>query len=171
MSSVPQVKPIPGFPGYYAVDTGQIWSAKTGRYLRQSRASGNHRRVNLSREDGIHREAVHVLILETFVGPCPKGLEGCHRDGDGANNRLDNLRWDTHQANVMDAVRHGTCSGFKNKGEHNGQAWLTDQQVRDIDLLYRSGGCTQRELANRYKVSDTAIWKIVHRKKWKHLWT
>lgn len=51
---------------------------------------------------------VHILVLNAFVGPCPKDMEGCHNDGDPLNNRLGNLRWDTHAGNVDDSIRHGT---------------------------------------------------------------
>lgn len=51
---------------------------------------------------------VHRLVLEAFQGPCPVGMEGCHKDGNSANNRLDNLRWDTPTNNHADKVAHGT---------------------------------------------------------------
>jgi hypothetical protein len=35
-------------------------------------------------------------------------MECCHYDGDPANNRVGNLRWDTRSSNNLDAVRHGT---------------------------------------------------------------
>lgn len=51
---------------------------------------------------------VHHLVLEAFVGLRPQGTEACHRDGDGTNNKLWNLRWDTHMENVKDSIVHGT---------------------------------------------------------------
>jgi hypothetical protein len=50
---------------------------------------------------------VHRLMLETFVGPCPDGMEACHHDDDRRNNRLANLRWDTRRANQQDKLRNG----------------------------------------------------------------
>jgi hypothetical protein len=50
---------------------------------------------------------VHRLVLETFVGPCPDGMECCHNNGDPADNRLENLRWDTLSSNAYDRVEHG----------------------------------------------------------------
>lgn len=50
---------------------------------------------------------IHSLVLEAFVGPRPDGMEGCHNDGDPANNHLANLRWDTRAANNQDTLRHG----------------------------------------------------------------
>ena len=50
---------------------------------------------------------VHRLVLETFVGACPAGMEACHNNGNPADNRLENLRWDTRQNNALDRVKHG----------------------------------------------------------------
>ncbi len=63
--------------------------------------------VNLWRGT-VRRGYVHVLVLTAFRGHCPAGMEGCHNDGDPKNNRLSNLRWDTHSANQKDGFRHGT---------------------------------------------------------------
>jgi hypothetical protein len=52
------------------------------------------------------RRKVHHLILEAFVGPRPEGLKACHNNGDGHDNRLDNLRWDTQANNIADMHRH-----------------------------------------------------------------
>lgn len=46
-------------------------------------------------------------MLEAFFGPPPEGTFGCHADGDPANNRLSNLRWDTQTNNLRDVVNHG----------------------------------------------------------------
>ena len=50
---------------------------------------------------------VHRLVLTAFVGPPPEGTECCHNDGNPQNNRLENLRWDTHQSNLLDQAVHG----------------------------------------------------------------
>lgn len=69
---------------------------------------GGYLLVNLHR-DGRQQSGVkvHCLVLEAFDGPCPPGLEACHRDDDYANNNVENLRWDTHSANQHDQVRNG----------------------------------------------------------------
>jgi hypothetical protein len=35
-------------------------------------------------------------------------MEGCHRNDVPDDNRVENLRWDTRSANVLDSVRNGT---------------------------------------------------------------
>ena len=42
---------------------------------------------------------IHVLVLETFVGPRPEGYEADHADDDGFNNWLGNLQWVTREYN------------------------------------------------------------------------
>lgn len=64
---------------------------------------------------------VHVLVLDAFVGPRPKGMEACHNDGDGTNNKLSNLRWDTHKANIQDSISHGTFYPRRMKGNYTKQ--------------------------------------------------
>jgi hypothetical protein len=48
------------------------------------------------------RVRIHVLVLETFVGPRPSGLHGLHRDDVKTNGRLSNLRWGTQSENIAD---------------------------------------------------------------------
>lgn len=114
-------RPIPGYEGLYeASDQGQIRSverAVTGRdgrtlkfssvALSATETDGGHLKVTLSRGGAAATRKVHQLVLEAFVGPCPDGLEVCHGDGDPQNNRLPNLRYDTHAANTSDRVEHG----------------------------------------------------------------
>jgi hypothetical protein len=66
--------------------------------------------VGLSVNGCVKLFLVHRLVLRAFKGPCPLGMEGCHNDGDAANNALENLRWDTHLENIRDQARHGTNS-------------------------------------------------------------
>lgn len=65
-------------------------------------------RVGLTRNGKSVKKLVHRLVLEAFTGPCPDGMEGCHNDGDRANSRLVNLRWDDRSGNNLDKREHGT---------------------------------------------------------------
>lgn len=117
-----QWRPVVGWEGLYEVsDQGQVRSvdrvivrndgqARTfrGRILRPGVNRHGYPMVHLSRPGEMKTKKVHRLVLEAFVGPSPEGAEGCHNNGDRADARLENLRWDTPSRNQLDRRRHGT---------------------------------------------------------------
>jgi hypothetical protein len=115
------LKEIPGFEGLYGVtDKGRVWSASRtsaqghrlqGQWLCPIVTDNGHLRVSLRKEGRPRNFYIHRLVLSAFVGPCPIGSECCHNNGNPADNRLDNLRWDTKSANAKDSVIHGALLG------------------------------------------------------------
>lgn len=113
-----QWKPVPGYEGSYEVsDQGRVRSLDRlvpgkdgrvtrfhGRVLKPWENQVGHKYVQLGRKD---KRIVHRLVLETFVGPCPEGMEACHWNDVPGDNRLENLRWDTRRANSLDRQRNG----------------------------------------------------------------
>lgn len=57
---------------------------------------------------GYKQKYIHQMVLETFIGPRPKGLIALHWDDNKLNNAVGNLRWGTYSDNQLDAVRNGT---------------------------------------------------------------
>lgn len=120
-STQEQWRPVVGYEGRYEVsDHGRVKSLAREvhdtlgrtrkipeRNLRVTAQTSGHLGLGLSKDGHVKSHRVHRLVLEAFVGPCPKGMEACHNDGDPTNNLLSNLRWDTHEANVADTKRHG----------------------------------------------------------------
>jgi HNH endonuclease/Homeodomain-like domain len=99
--------------------------------------------------------AVHRLVLETFVGPCPDGLLTCHNDGDPTNNRVNNLRWDTPKANAADRVSHGnTWAGGRNGSK------LSKSQRQKVFRLKEEGVSVDR-IAKRLGVTPRRIYQIL----------
>lgn len=179
-----EYRPIPGFPAYRAGDDGSIWS----RYCREGirwvlgddwtelkptlRGEGvwqgvfrkGRYCVTLCRDGKHYERTIHRVILETFVGPRPRGMEACHRDDDRDNNRLSNLRWDTHRNNIADRGKNGG----NRPGELNGSAKLKEADIPDIFRL--SGqGMYQRDIAKIYGVTHTLIGYVLRRRLWKHV--
>jgi excisionase family DNA binding protein len=100
--------PVVGYEDLYHVsDKGRVRNCKPSRrILRNKIEKTGYHRLALCRPGSPRRLArVHRLVLEAFVGPCPPGMEACHEDCDAGNNTLANLRWDTHEANLMDSAR------------------------------------------------------------------
>ena len=58
----------------------------------------------------------HQVIWEQVNGPVPEGFEIDHKDGDGLNNKIDNLRLVTHSQNMQNQHRprsNNVTSGVK----------------------------------------------------------
>jgi len=117
MSAEERWRPVVGYEGIYAVsDQGRVWSVprldplgrcQGGRFKPPAR-SRKYAQVTLYRDGRGRSVNIHTLVLEAFVGPRPDGMECCHGNGNPRDNRVENLRWDTHGANQRDSVAHGT---------------------------------------------------------------
>ena len=175
---------VPGYEGFYKVSnigrvksiSRQVLRVRQGRVnhmftipekiLKPGSRSGRELFVYLCQEGVNTPFAIHRLVLLAFVGPCPNGMEGCHNDGNRRNNRLDNLRWDTHKNNQHDMYSHGTAKIFRS-GEDHLKAKLTWCEVREIRHLYSTGEYTCKKLARRFEVCLQSICNIVLGKTWK----
>lgn len=114
-------KDIPGWEGFYQVsDQGRIRSVdrtipharygtvnRKGKVMSPGSNPKGYKIVGLRRNGKAKGASVHTLVLQAFVGPRPPGYEACHNNGDLADNRLENLRWDTSSENKIDIQRHG----------------------------------------------------------------
>ena len=168
-------KPVPGYEGLYDVsDQGRVRSwhkggserdslRKTSKILSDGRS--RYVLVGLSKNGIKNTMLVHRLALEVFVGPCPPGMECCHNNGDKHDNRIENLRWDTRSANMLDAVEHDG----HNCGEKYGRSKLTTEQVLEIRRLYTAGDHTHRQLSEKFGTDKSNIGWIVRRVTWRHI--
>ena len=50
---------------------------------------------------------VHSLVAEAFIGPRPEGFDVAHLNGDGADNRAENLAYVSRSENNQHMVHHG----------------------------------------------------------------
>lgn len=172
---IEQWLPIDGWPGYTVSDWGRVrtyWGpggATQGhraigarfKYLAGTIKKGGHRLVELYRDGSreVRRVYVHVLVLEAFKGPCPEGQECCHWDGNPLNNRVDNLRWDTHLANMQDNFHHGK----------RGYAKLAPDDIPAIWTRLVTGQESDSTIARDYGISAAAIKDIRNGRNWSHL--
>jgi hypothetical protein len=156
-------KAIPGHAGYEASSLGRIrsidrkirlknrwgnyeWRSYGGRILK-SPLNGSYLRVKLGHHDDGYD--VHTLVMLAFVGPRPNQMVVTHRDGNGQNNKLGNLRYATYAHNYKDCVRHGNS----NRGTNHYRAKLTQKAVKEI----RTSKQTMKKLAMFYGVGGTTI--------------
>lgn len=164
------MKSISNFPGYYITKDGRVWSgpkkgnSHRGQWLKPIINLRGYCIVNLYQDKKEYTRYIHRLVLEAFIGPCPDNMEACHGNGIKVDNRLENLRWDTHSGNQLDAVKHGTH--VDTRGEKHGRAKLNNMKVRVIRRMLEQGGFTQREIAGIFGVNSATISYIKHGVSW-----
>jgi DNA-binding transcriptional regulator YiaG len=100
---------------------------------------------------------VHRLMAETFIGPIPKGMHVCHKDGNSFNNKLSNLYIGTPSQNMQDTIKHGNQSSKK----------LNEQKVRFIRKM--KGKISRQKLAEMYGVRVAAILNAERGTTWSHV--
>lgn len=111
----------------------------------------------------VHR--VHVIACVVEHGPRPTNAhQAAHRCGVRHCFNRRHLRWVTQSDNEQDKVLHG----LSNQGERNGQAKLTEADVRSIRCEVASGR-TQTEVARQFKLSQSHVCNIINRKVWNHV--
>jgi HNH endonuclease len=141
---------VPEYPMFRVGSDGSIWTLwnqgarRIGDKWRQLKPDLNRQgyfRVKLRRGRKARRRLLHQVILETFVGCRPVGMQCRHLDGDSKNNCLGNLKWGTSKENCDDARRHGTMKAPPlHQGESQHHSILTVKNVLAIvDFLLRGG--------------------------------
>jgi hypothetical protein len=160
-------KPIPGYSGHMASNLGRVKGidrvvkcgygatrTQRGKLIVQRLNGWGRPVVSLCQGNKQRQEFVHRLVLMAFVGPQPVGMEACHNDGCKTNNQIENLRWDTRSANVVDEVVAGRHHLTK----------LTVDQVRQI----KASSEMHKVLAKRFGVTRSNITAIKSGKSWRH---
>ena len=149
-------KAVPGFLGYEVSNLGRVRSFKrTIMRVMSPSDDGHYWGVSLVRNGKSHRHRIGRLVLLAFVGPRPDGMEMCHNDGDSYNDQLDNLRYDTHSANLQDASGYGVMLG----GDHRSK--LGQEEIHAIRVKFASGKHSREELAKEYGVSCGPIGRVL----------
>ena len=173
------MRPIPNFPEYQITQDGQVWSNPRmsaqkhflkGGFRKLSLSKFRYLRIDLWRDGKPHICFVHRLVLETYVGPCPDGMECCHLNGNRQDNRLENLRWGTKSENSLDSIRHGTHAGLKRKGDKHPLHKLIGEDVRVIRYLRDVAKFSLRDIAWQFDIALQTVSKICTGKRWKHLY-
>ncbi len=178
-------KDIKGYGGFYQISSfGRVKSLPRthkccgyirgvrGRFLKLSEISaGKYLCANLVRDGRNNQRYVHHLVLETFVGPRPEGMQALHYDDNPQNNHIPNLRWGTRKENSDDARRNGRSPRRKHYdiGENHPGSVLTEKQAYRILELWNEGFSNKSELGRMFGVSQTSVHHLIIGKSWKHL--
>lgn len=155
---------IRNYEGLYRVSNhGNVYSIRSKKLLRPRERAGYYRVV--LQDDGVTAQYfIHRLVLETFVGPCPAGMECRHLNGDRIDNRVENLAWGTRQQNAYDRIAHGT----QVRGMTHHKSKLTDSDVAEIRRRIAAG---ERgvDVARAFSITPAEVSKIKLRQVWPHI--
>ena len=84
-------RPVKVNPNYFVSNSGDVWNVSRGKMMIPRDNGNGYKKVcNLY---------IHRIVGEAFI-PNPEGKpEINHKNGDKADNRVENLEWVTHQEN------------------------------------------------------------------------
>lgn len=161
-------KPVSSYEGIYEVsDAGRVRSVarfdaaghwRDGREMTTRADADGYLRVPLCKLGKKTSHGVHRLVLSAFEGEPQDGAHACHNDGNPANNRLTNLRWDTASANARDRVQHGRDEHRRRTHCIRGHA-LVAPNLLEYALLRNRRAC--RTCSRFYSAAKVAGWDQV----------
>lgn len=173
-------KEVAEFAGQYEVSSlGNVrsiartcrsrWGTKkpvAGRAMKASLQPTGYPALTLRKGGKGYRRAVHRLVALAFI-PNPDGKPQVnHKNGDKTDNRAENLEWVTGSENCRHALAEELYQMAR--GEQRASAKLTEDNVREIRALARSG-MFHRDIAAQFGVGRKAITKVVNFQRWKHV--
>jgi len=163
---------IPEYPKYFISRQGEVINAgrKNGRISKIAicKNGRGYNHVGLYCKNNalkVHKKTclLHQLVLTTYIGPCPAGMQARHLDGNPENNNLINLAWGTSKENAQDRERHGRTR----RGDSHGNAILCERDIHNILKEYTSKSA--QTISCEYGVSLVAIKHIVQGRLWRHI--
>jgi hypothetical protein len=98
----------PNYNGYFATSNGQVYSERSGKYLKGNNQGSGYLSIMIKNNDGkLKRVLVHRFIAQTFFGISELVVN--HKDGNKLNNHLDNLEFCTQKENIRHSWEIGLC--------------------------------------------------------------
>lgn len=143
-SMIPEgLREIPGFPGYYISNIGEVYSTRhcsslTKMVLKEDK--DGYLEVGLYKNKKRYFRRVHRLVLEAFSDNPNKLSQVNHKDGNTKNNNISNLEWCSCQDNLLHSFRvlHRTPSITTNK-----KVLLKDKTTGKIHKFFSIKECAK----------------------------
>lgn len=152
---------IERFKSKVVINKNDCWLWNGGRYKRKN---GNKSYGRFETKLFPEEYLAHRISFLLFKGPIPESMFICHIcDVENCVNP-DHLFIGTAEANIKDMI-------LKNRqasGENNGSSKLKEYEVLAIRKSY-SNGISLHDLAEKYNVYNTCIYKVIKRESWKHI--
>lgn len=119
--------------------------------------------VKLVKNGKAQKIPIHILVSRAFMNPPPNdNWVVDHKNGNKQDPRLVNLEWVSRSENTKRAIRLGLqplCYG-----EDNGRCKVSKEQIEEIRKEYETGELTQKQLAEKHKISTTYVNYILNKR-------
>lgn len=175
----PEIRDIPGFPGYGASADGRIWSRKAMRTgapvptewrLKMSRPNtrGYHSVVLCTDGGGRFTRRVCRLVTSAWHGePGDEVMQANHKNGDKQDDSAENLEWVTPKENI----RHAENMGLRKKTPMlypKDRRVLTKLSHEKASIIRHAFlfGCGMRDLARVFGVGYSVIFRVISGEAW-----
>lgn len=138
---------------YNICEDGRVYSRISHKFLKPCDNNG-YKTVTIVLDGKHKRFSLHRLIAETFIynpedKPCVN-----HKDGNKANNSVDNLEWCTHKENSNHAVKTGLIT--------NKHAEFWDKERLNM-LRFLKTEYSQREIGHLFDLTQARVSQLLKR--------
>lgn len=155
--AMPRLQTIEQRLDNYIDKTGDCWLWTIGTF--------NYGYGRLSIQKGKQVRA-HRFIYEMVFGKIPDGLNVLHKCDNPRCVKPKHLYLGTQKDNVADMMnrKRGGYKKFCGESHHNSK--LRRKDINEIKSLWEKGGLLQREIAEKFNISQQVVSKIVNNKAW-----
>jgi hypothetical protein len=150
-----EAREYPSNPRYLIYSDGSIYSKYYKKFLIPKKTNDGYLRIQIWSAGKNRYLMIHRIVAETFL-PNPNGYEYInHKDGNKANNCVDNLEWCTQSFNAAHGVKNGfrdtkicRIDEFGNKTYYENQT----EAEKELGVKENTGGISRAiSLGVRYK--------------------
>lgn len=142
-------------------------SNKKPRYMNKWKGTNTeYWNTQFAKDKKVYTLKVHRLVAQAFIPNPENKPQVNHIDGNGLNNRVDNLEWVTAGENK----KHAYAIGYQtSKGSANSRAKLDEEKVFQICMFFHNSDYTPSQAVEKFKISMQQATKIRAKLAWTHV--
>jgi len=132
-------KQIEEYDNYSVSTYGNVKNDNTGRILKLGLTNKGYYKVGFRKNGKKKYFSVHRLVATSFIDNPLNLPQVDHIDNNKLNNRVENLRWCTHQQNILNKTNksiHGSYIQFMKNMKK--KPWRVQIKYKSIDKFFKT---------------------------------